>query len=97
MRATHLIKSLLSGKRLSLENTHRLPIYAPISGSSNARPSWNTRPTPRAPDKCGLRPHFGECAPTADSASGDFFRQVPPLPVAPAVGRIEILGNLMLK
>jgi hypothetical protein len=28
----------------------------------------------------------GKAAPTADSASGGFIRQVPPLPVTPAVG-----------
>jgi len=29
---------------------------------------------------------FGILAPTADSASGGFVRQFPPLPVTPAVG-----------
>ena len=46
--------------------------------------------TPRAPDKCGHSPALsGNLAPTADSASGGFFRQVPPFPVTPAV---ETLG-----
>jgi len=31
----------------------------------------------------------GKAAPTADSASGGFFCQVPPLPVTPAVGRLK--------
>jgi hypothetical protein len=45
------------------------------------------QPTPRAPDKCGALPALaGKAAPTADSASGGFFRQIPPLPVTPAVG-----------
>jgi hypothetical protein len=30
----------------------------------------------------------GSLAPTADSASGGFVRQIPPLPVTPAVGRL---------
>ena len=39
---------------------------------------------------------FGILAPTADSASGGFFRQIPPLPVTPAVGRprIKIISTL---
>jgi len=35
---------------------------------------------------------FGDSAPTADSASGGFFRQVPPLPVTLAVGLLR-MGN----
>jgi hypothetical protein len=31
---------------------------------------------------------FGTPAPTADSASGGFVRQIPPLPVTPAVGQL---------
>jgi len=43
--------------------------------------------TPRAPDKCGALPALSSKRPqTADSASGGFVRQVPPLPVTPAVG-----------
>jgi [ribosomal protein S5]-alanine N-acetyltransferase len=43
--------------------------------------------TPRAPDKCGRSAALsGKAAPTADSASGGFSRQIPPLPVTPAVG-----------
>jgi hypothetical protein len=46
-------------------------------------------PTPRAPDKCGHSPTLaGDSAPTADSTSGGFLRQIPPLPVTPAVGRL---------
>jgi hypothetical protein len=30
---------------------------------------------------------FGILAPTADSASGGFVRQIPPLPVTPAIGQ----------
>jgi hypothetical protein len=33
---------------------------------------------------------FGVAASTADSASGSFSRQIPPLPVMPAVGRFAI-------
>jgi hypothetical protein len=44
--------------------------------------------TPHAPDKCGALPvRSGSLAPKADSASGGFIRQVPPLPVTPAVRR----------
>jgi hypothetical protein len=43
--------------------------------------------TPRAPDKCGLSPTLaGKRPQTADSAPGGFIRQIPPLPVTPAVG-----------
>jgi len=46
------------------------------------RAPCKTRPTPRAPDKCGLSPTLsGILAPTADSAFGGFVRQVPPLPL----------------
>jgi len=45
-------------------------------------------PTPRAPDKCGpLAALSGQRPQTADSASGGFSRQFPPLPVTPAVGQ----------
>jgi hypothetical protein len=48
-------------------------------------------PTPRAPDKCGALPALsGKATPTADSASGSFSRQIPRLPVTPAVGRFLI-------
>jgi len=33
-----------------------------------------------------FRRTFGESVPTADSVSGGFVRQIPPLPVTPAVG-----------
>jgi uncharacterized protein YqkB len=33
---------------------------------------------------------FREAAPTADLASGGFFRHIPPLPVTPAVGQLSI-------
>jgi hypothetical protein len=47
-----------------------------------------TCPTPRAPDKCGRSPTLSGSRPqTADSASGGFVRQFPPLPVTPAVGQ----------
>ena len=36
---------------------------------------------------------FGDSAPTADSASGGFFRHIPPLPVTPAVGRSNVMSN----
>jgi len=51
--------------------------------------------TPRAPDKCGALPALSSKRPqTADSASGGFVRQVPPLPVTPAVRRlIQNEGN----
>ena len=43
--------------------------------------------TPRAPDKCGRSAALsGKRPQTADSASGSFVRQIPPLPVTPAVG-----------
>jgi hypothetical protein len=40
---------------------------------------------------------FGESAPTADSASGGFIRQIPPLPVTPAVGQVIPKGNTWIK
>jgi hypothetical protein len=36
----------------------------------------------------GFAHTFGDSAPTADLASGGFVRQVPHLPVTPAVGRL---------
>jgi hypothetical protein len=48
-----------------------------------------TCPTPRAPDKCGRSAALsGKRPQTADSASGGFARQIPPLPVTPAVSRL---------
>jgi hypothetical protein len=47
-------------------------------------------PTPRAPDKRGHSPTLsGKRPQTADSASGGFIRQIPPLPVTPAVETVE--------
>jgi hypothetical protein len=40
-----------------------------------------------APDKCGGFARTFEAAPMADSASGGFIRQIPILPVTPAVGQ----------
>ena len=88
MYGAHLINLLFSGKRLSLENKHCPPIYAPISGSSNSKTSCKNCPTPRAPDKCGQPPALsGKRPQTANSASGGFVRQIPPLPVTPSVGQ----------
>jgi hypothetical protein len=42
-----------------------------------------------------FRRTFDEAAPTADSASGGFSRQIPPLPVTPAVG--QPLAKHMMK
>jgi hypothetical protein len=55
----------------------------------NKKHYWSkTHPTPRAPDKCGHSPTLsGQRPQTADSASGGFVRQIPPLPVTPAVGQ----------
>jgi hypothetical protein len=39
---------------------------------------------------------FGILAPTADSASGSFSRQLPPLPVTPAVGPLFLVTKLLL-
>jgi len=36
----------------------------------------------------GFARTFGDSAPTADSASGSFSRQIPHLPLTPAVGRL---------
>jgi len=35
----------------------------------------------------GFARTFGDSAPTADSASGSFSRQIPHLPLTPAVGQ----------
>jgi len=46
------------------------------------------QPTPRAPHRASagrLPALVGILAPTTDSASGGFSRQIPPLPVTPAV------------
>jgi hypothetical protein len=54
-----------------------------------------SRPTPRAPDKCGRSAALSGFWPqTADSASGGFSSQVPPLPVTPAVETVEKGANL---
>jgi hypothetical protein len=37
----------------------------------------------------GFAHTFGDSAPTADSASGGFVRQIPRLPVTPAVETVE--------
>ena len=50
-------------------------------------PNTKSSPTPRAPDKCGpLAALSGSRPQAAASASGGFVRQIPPLPVTPAVG-----------
>ena len=49
-----------------------------------------SKPTPRAPDKCGRSAALsGKRPQEADSASGDFVRQIPHLPVTPAVRRLQ--------
>lgn len=48
-----------------------------------------SRPKQRAPKKCELSPtQSGKRPQKADSASGEFVHQVPPLPVKPAVGSL---------
>ena len=39
---------------------------------------------------------FGILAPTANSASGGFLRQIPPLPVTPAVGRFKVIRDVFM-
>jgi hypothetical protein len=53
-------------------------------------------PTPRAPDKCGPLAALSKSRPqTADSAPGGFVRQVPPLPVTPAVSPLLLSKSLV--
>ena len=55
--------------------------------NGSATPKSRRHPLTLPPDKCGRLPALsGKAAPTADSASGGFVRQFPPLPVTPAVG-----------
>ena len=54
--------------------------------NGSATPKSRRHPLTLPPDKCGRLPALsGKAAPTADSASGGFVRQFPPLPVTPAV------------
>ncbi len=52
------------------------------------------RLTPRAPDKCGHSPTLsGKWLQKLDSASGGFFRKIPPLPITPAVRETSSAHN----
>ena len=80
---------LLAQQRLLLRwfvsPNRRPPIHVVASSSSKA--SCKMRPTPHAPDKCGHSPTLsGKQPQEADSASGGFVCQLPPLLVTPAVG-----------
>jgi len=86
---------------MNSSNPHRLPIFASIHAVNQGSIKFKTYtvlqnlPNTACTGQVRAFAHTcGKAAPTADSASGGFSSQVPPLPVTPAVETVEKGANL---